>query len=395
MKKIALLTLLSITSLSSFSQCSELFFSEYIEGSSSNKAFEIYNPTNSIVDLSNYVVYRNNNGSSTPTDSLFPQGILLPGEVYVTGNASANAAILAESDTTHTMTFYNGDDAVYLKNIITGDTLDIIGEIGLDPGSGWMVGTGATNNFTLIRQLNIQQGSTDWLVGATEWDIFPIDMTDSLGGHNMIACCQNTSSSITEVACFSYTSPSGNYTWTSSNTYADTITNLQGCDSIITVDLTINTIDNSVTQSNEILTAGEFGATYQWLNCPGMTEILEATSLSYAVTSNGDYAVAISKNGCLDTSACFTVSNLEIINNDFGSGILTYPNPTTGHFSIHLGATYNDIRISMTDLSGKLVFEKSFAEGSIINLNIEEAAGLYLLQIISDDKKAVIRVEKF
>jgi len=86
---------------------------------------------------------------------------------------------------------------------------------------------------------------------------------------------------------------------------------------------------------------------------------------------------------------------LEISNNDFGSSLLSYPNPTTGHFSIDLGATYNDISISLTDLSGRLVFEKSFTESSIINLTIEEVAGVYLLQIVSDDKKAVIRVEKF
>jgi hypothetical protein len=47
-----------------------------------------------------------------------------------------NATILAESDTTHTMTFYNGDDAIILVNTATGDTIDGIGEIGVDPGAG-------------------------------------------------------------------------------------------------------------------------------------------------------------------------------------------------------------------------------------------------------------------
>ncbi|MFT6166754.1 MAG: hypothetical protein ACJASF_001447 [Vicingaceae bacterium] len=169
-------------------QCSDLFFSEYIEGSSSNKAMEVYNPTSGSINLSDYVIYRNNNGSLTPTDSLFPRGILNADSVYVFANPSANAAILAQADTTHTLTFYNGDDAVWIKKISTGDTLDIIGVIGVDPGSGWIVGTGATNNFTLVRSIPVLSGQKDWSIGATEWDVFPIDMADSLGFHTKALC---------------------------------------------------------------------------------------------------------------------------------------------------------------------------------------------------------------
>jgi predicted extracellular nuclease len=163
--------------------CDELFFSEYIEGSSSNKALEIYNPTNAMVDLSDYAIYRFNNGSTSATDSLFPQGMLSGYEVFVIGNPSGNATILAESDTLHTMTFYNGDDALILINTMTGDTLDAIGEIGVDPGSSWTVGSGATQNYTLRRMSTVKAGNTDWAVGATEWDVFPIDDVADLGMH--------------------------------------------------------------------------------------------------------------------------------------------------------------------------------------------------------------------
>lgn len=168
--------------------CGDLFFSEYIEGSSNNKALEIYNPLSDTVELNDYVIYRNNNGSLIPTDSLFPKGFIYPGDVYVIGNSGANVAILAESDTTHSMTFYNGDDAVWLKNLYTGDTLDIIGEIGVDPGSSWTVGTGATSNFTLIRMMNVHMGEKNWALASSQWDVHPIDMTDSLGFHYKNAC---------------------------------------------------------------------------------------------------------------------------------------------------------------------------------------------------------------
>ncbi|MFK8038031.1 MAG: HYR domain-containing protein [Crocinitomicaceae bacterium] len=172
----------------SIAPCSELFFSEYLEGSSSNKAFEIYNPTTTPINLSDYVVYRNNNGSLTPSDSLFPLGIVASGDVFVVGNPSANSGIMAQVDTTHTMCFYNGDDALWLKKISTGDTIDKIGDIGVDPGSGWPVGAGATNNNTLIRMIGVQKGETNWPLGSTQWDVFPIDMDDSLGMHNAIGC---------------------------------------------------------------------------------------------------------------------------------------------------------------------------------------------------------------
>lgn len=167
-------------------QCPDLFFSEMIEGSSSNKALEIVNPTGDTIDLTDYVVYRNNNGSLSPSDSLFPQGMLAPGDVFVITNSGASlSGITTNSDTTSSMTFYNGDDAIWIKKISTNDTLDIIGEIGVDPGSGWPVGTGATNNNTLVRMPSIRSGQTDWAIGATEWIVLPIDEDDSLGFHTL------------------------------------------------------------------------------------------------------------------------------------------------------------------------------------------------------------------
>ena len=223
--------------------CDELYFSEYIEGTSDNKAFEIYNPTGAMVDLSDYIVYRNDDGAATSTASLSLSGMLASGDVFVVANALASAGVLAEADITDAIASYTGNDALYLVKVSTGDTLDIIGEIGVDPGTGWTVGTGATNDFTLVRMTAIQQGSTDWSVGQTEWDVFPVDMIDSLGGHTQDACgtpCVPTASSITETACDTYTAPDG-MTYTTSGMYTATIMNVAGCDSVITIDLTVNT----------------------------------------------------------------------------------------------------------------------------------------------------------
>lgn len=168
--------------------CSDLFISEYIEGSSNNKAFEIFNPTASPVDLTDYAVYRYNNGSNTASDSLLPQGMLPSMGVFVIGNPSAALGILGESDTLHSMTFYNGDDAIALIKTSTNDTLDIFGVIGQDPGFAWQVGSGFTSNRTLVRKGRTQNGSTDWAFSANTWEVFPSNTFDSLGAHTMIAC---------------------------------------------------------------------------------------------------------------------------------------------------------------------------------------------------------------
>ena len=163
--------------------CADLFFSEYLEGISNNKALEIYNPTNAAINLSTYSVKAYNNGGTAISNSLtLPNKLLAAHDVYVIANPTAVAAILGVSDTTSTVTFFNGDDAVVLfKNT---DTLDIIGDVGVDPGTNWTVGTGATSEFTLVRKATVNKGQRNWVIGATEWDVYPQNTATYLGSHS-------------------------------------------------------------------------------------------------------------------------------------------------------------------------------------------------------------------
>ncbi|HON19074.1 MAG TPA: DUF5018 domain-containing protein, partial [Salinivirgaceae bacterium] len=167
----------------------ELFFSEYIEGSSNNKAIEIYNPNPFPVDLSQYSVILYSNGSSTATNTLTLSGTLAANSVYVIANASANAAILAIANDTSNVTFFNGDDALGLyKN---GVLIDVFGTIGFDPGTAWDVAgvTGATADHTLVRKPFVSQGNTNWTAQAgtnadnSEWIVNNIDNFTNLGTH--------------------------------------------------------------------------------------------------------------------------------------------------------------------------------------------------------------------
>ncbi|MCA9983414.1 MAG: lamin tail domain-containing protein, partial [Anaerolineales bacterium] len=117
---------------------SDLFISEYIEGSSFNKAIEIYNGTGSAVDLAagNYTLELYSNGAASPTASMALTGTIADGDVYVLAHASADPAILAEADVTNSSVInFNGDDAVVLRK--DGAVVDAFGQVGFDPGSQW------------------------------------------------------------------------------------------------------------------------------------------------------------------------------------------------------------------------------------------------------------------
>lgn len=100
----------------------DLIISEYIEGSSNNKAIEIYNGTGAPVDLQGYTVALYSNGSTSPSSTLtWTTETLIPdGGTYVIANASAHTDILAVADTTSTVTYFNGDDVVALQKAGTG-----------------------------------------------------------------------------------------------------------------------------------------------------------------------------------------------------------------------------------------------------------------------------------
>ncbi|MDD3534769.1 MAG: chitobiase/beta-hexosaminidase C-terminal domain-containing protein [Candidatus Cloacimonetes bacterium] len=179
-----------------------LFFSEYIEGTSNNKAIEIFNASGMTVDLSEYKVELYANGASTPTNTLVLSGNLTAGGVYVISHASAAADIQNVSDINGSVANFNGDDALALVHVSSGEILDVFGTIGFDPGIGWDVAgiTNATLDHTLIRKPDIMQGTTNWALQAgtnendSQWIVMPVNYFDNLGIHNYAGAGELTAS---------------------------------------------------------------------------------------------------------------------------------------------------------------------------------------------------------
>lgn len=198
-------------------ECTDLFFSEYIEGSANNKALEIYNPTQDAIDLSIYMIRRYSNGSPVYVDELVLSGTIQANGVVVVTNGQTDSvwvstggywslpidSALYDKGDIHgsgiypTPMYFNGNDAMTLEKT-TGEIVDIFGKIGTDPGSnGWndipptyFAGTeywtSWTKDHTLIRKSDVTEGVEDnpstFMVNM-EWDSVAKNEFDSLGFH--------------------------------------------------------------------------------------------------------------------------------------------------------------------------------------------------------------------
>jgi hypothetical protein len=202
----------------------------------------------------------------------------------------------------------------------------------------------------------------------------------------------------TITACNSYTWIDGNTYTANNNTATFNIVGgaANGCDSLVTLVLTINSVSDITTSTSGItITANNAGATYQWLECDNNYAVINGeTGQSFTALVNGNYAVELTENGCVDTSTCVAITSVSIIENSFGNELLIYPNPTSGNFSIDLGSIFENSVISITDISGKLVESKTITQSQVLNLSINEPEGVYILSVKAGDKKAVIRLVK-
>ncbi len=168
------------------SSATELFISEMIEGSSNNKAIEIYNGTGAPVSLSGYSIamYFNGNPASTLNIPLTSTASIPAGGVFVLAQGSANAAILALANQTNGSGWFNGDDAIALRK--NGVNIDVIGQIGFDPGTEWGALLVSTADNTLRRQSMVCAGDAngaDVFDPAVQWDGFAVDNIVNLGQH--------------------------------------------------------------------------------------------------------------------------------------------------------------------------------------------------------------------
>ncbi|MCP3020084.1 ExeM/NucH family extracellular endonuclease [Cupriavidus basilensis] len=163
----------------------DLIISEVVEGTSNNKAVELYNPDATAIDLSQYKLQQYNNGATAPTSTFTLSGTLAPGAVYVMAHTSMAATLGSRLNQVIAFTF-NGDDALVLTR--AGTVIDRFGQVGVQPAGGaWGSGASSTKDNTLRRKAGLVTGDTDSTGAfdpALQWDGFGTDAFADLGYYN-------------------------------------------------------------------------------------------------------------------------------------------------------------------------------------------------------------------
>lgn len=184
---------------------------------------------------------------------------------------------------------------------------------------------------------------------------------------------------ITDTTCFSYTL--NTQTYTASGNYTQTLNNINGCDSVLLLDLTINTVDVSLTVNDPVMTANATNATYQWINCENGFPVPGATAQSFTPSLNGTYAVIVTQGNCTDTSACSTIIGVGEADIDHHVQLLVSENPNRGTFTV---STNVAARLIITDALGKQVYAQNVQGNTPAKISLS-ATGLYVITVLTAD----------
>jgi subtilisin-like proprotein convertase family protein len=167
-------------------------------------------------------------------------------------------------------------------------------------------------------------------------------------------------------ACGPFTWIDGNTYTSSTNTPTFTISSgaSNGCDSVISLDLTVTIVDNGITQLDyNLLEANSNSGTYQWVDCDnGNASIAGATGQQFTASANGNYAVIVTNGSCTDTSDCVSISTIGI--DELGETAFSiFPNPTKGEFTVDI-KDLQQTEYALFDATGRVVMKGNLNEGA-------------------------------
>jgi hypothetical protein len=221
-------------------------------------------------------------------------------------------------------------------------------------------------------------GSTYTASGTYTTTLTSINGCDSLATLNL-TINETASSTETVTACSFYTW--NDNTYVESGTYTAQFVSANGCDSIATLNLTITNFEASATLIGaSVIEASPAGMTYQWINCITGEYITTALAQTYTATENGEYAVIVSDGQCSDQSDCITVSSASL---EDGEALFVnlYPNPTSGEVTLEVSSTFIGRSYQLVDYSGRVILNGTIQSSKEILSLSDLARGVYYLNL--------------
>ena len=192
--------------------------------------------------------------------------------------------------------------------------------------------------------------------------------------------CINSSAEISLNLCAGDSYTVNNQTYSETGIYQTVLTSISGCDSLLTLNLTFDTLNTQIALNENVFTALNLpqNANIQWLNCDNNFAIVPgAVNPTFEATFEGNYALEITSENCRDTSECLLFSSVNITPLNSNEFIL-YPNPAQRLVFIENESI--NIPVRLFDAQGKLVYE-TIKQEKRLELDINSFPnGIYFIQ---------------
>jgi hypothetical protein len=323
--------------------------------------------------------------------------------VFVT-TVTADTAIISASQS---VVICSGDSVVVGSSVYTtaGTYMDTVtSSLGCDS----MITTTVTVTVPVTTSQSVSVCFGDsYTIGSNTYSASGTytDTLSNIGGCDSVVVTTLTvapqlTSSQTINACNVDTIYVGSSAYTVSGVYTDTLTSINGCDSIVTSTINFGGLNAAVSVTNfgGSLLASPSGLNYQWMNCQDGTIILGATLQTYTASANGQYAVIVSDSvGCVDTSNCAAITNVGIAEQAAVNDLSVYPNPNNGLFTVAIpNADFASMTMEVVSIDGKVIFSDKFSNvnGQFVKeIDMTDAAnGTYFLRVTADGATTVTKV---
>ena len=228
---------------------------------------------------------------------------------------------------------------------------------------------------------------------------YPVELTSASGCDSIITLNVTVNTSnvtyLNQSTCEPYTL--NGITYDTSGTYYQTYMNQMGCDSLLVLKLDYPYINTSIVQDwSTLYVDQDLGATYRWIDCNDHERVLnENLNFTFSPTENGSYAVIISKGNCVDTSDCLEISNVGIEQINMGKITTVYPNPADREFVVVFSERQPTGYIELFDAMGRLVDTYPVMNISKMTINIENLIpGQYTGRYITKSKVQRFKLSK-